>query len=390
LSGQFDGANTGSQFGYASILPKTAGTFYTGLQCGNNEWAGAFKLVLQDNSVATNYIAKQFMEFSVNLTKLGLDPVTLLGGDACGSPFNRIVVKTRASSSFTAELKDFVAPLDLFLAPKADVISDVPMFCGVIGASDIWVRNPSPSSVYTWSTADGHIVGPASGQKITVDAPGTYIVMQQLAIGCNPYAYDTMIIKFDAACWPLETGLTSFNGELKNDVAALKWTTKANNTTKYFEVQRSLNGTDFQTIGKVDVNAPESSIEDYSFDDNIPGMKTPLLYYRLKIRSVSGTVKYSNMVKLKLSQNQIDLSLYPNPANRNIQLSIPSVKKQDVRIVIYDCLGATVYAQTYCLKEGSNTLNLDVSAWRQGSYLLNIASAAQNLTKKFIVNKAVQ
>jgi hypothetical protein len=39
--------------------------------------------------------------FQLTCQKLGLDPVSLLGGDVCGSPFNRLVVKTRASSSFT-------------------------------------------------------------------------------------------------------------------------------------------------------------------------------------------------------------------------------------------------------------------------------------------------
>jgi hypothetical protein len=90
-SGQFDGASSGATYGYASILPKTAGAFYTGLGSGNNTWAGSFQLVLQDNSMAVNYAKDQFMEFSVNLSKLGLDPVTLLGGDVCGSPFNRLV-----------------------------------------------------------------------------------------------------------------------------------------------------------------------------------------------------------------------------------------------------------------------------------------------------------
>ena len=103
-SGQFDGDGAGAVYGYASILPKTAGAFYTGLGSAANTWAGPFRLILQDNSLAINYAKDQFMEFSVNLSKLGLDPVTLLGGDICGTPFNRIVVKTRASASFTAEL----------------------------------------------------------------------------------------------------------------------------------------------------------------------------------------------------------------------------------------------------------------------------------------------
>ena len=41
-SGQFDGASAGAVYGYASILPKTAGAFYTGLGSGNNTWAGPF------------------------------------------------------------------------------------------------------------------------------------------------------------------------------------------------------------------------------------------------------------------------------------------------------------------------------------------------------------
>src|SRR5690606_27549278 len=89
---QFDVSSSDSEFGYASISPNTAGAFYTGLGSSNNTWAGPFGLVLQDNSLSysnpgpasttnSKYIANQFIEFSVNLTKLGLDPVTLLGGD---------------------------------------------------------------------------------------------------------------------------------------------------------------------------------------------------------------------------------------------------------------------------------------------------------------------
>src|SRR4030095_7117677 len=128
-SGLFDGASAGSSYGYASIMPNAVGPFYIGLGCASNTWSGPFGLVLQNNSLqyslpgpasTTNgrYNTAQFIEFAVNLTKLGLDPVTTVSGDVCGTPFNKLVVKTRASASFTSELKDFVAPTDLFLAPR--------------------------------------------------------------------------------------------------------------------------------------------------------------------------------------------------------------------------------------------------------------------------------
>src|SRR5207342_555204 len=65
--GLFDGAAAGATYGYASILPKTAGAFYTGLQSVNGVWGGPFSIVLQNNNVVTTYTTNQFMEFSVNL-----------------------------------------------------------------------------------------------------------------------------------------------------------------------------------------------------------------------------------------------------------------------------------------------------------------------------------
>lgn len=191
-SGQFDGASSGALYGYASIRPKTGGTYYTGLQCGNSTWAGPFSVVLQNEAVVTEYDAKQFVEFSVNLTKLGLDPVTLLGSNACGMPFRRVLVKTRSSASFTAELKDFVGPFDFFLAPRVQAQTEAPFLCGEMGTSEIRVSNPVATSIYQWTTTDGQIISDSTGPVIYVNKPGTYIVTQYLQAGCTSYAKDTI------------------------------------------------------------------------------------------------------------------------------------------------------------------------------------------------------
>jgi hypothetical protein len=249
-SGQFDGASAGAQYGYASILPKTAGAFYTGLGSNNNTWAGPFQLVLQDNSMAVNYARDQFMEFSVNLSKLGLDPVSLLGGDVCGSPFNRLVVKTRASASFTAELKDFVAPIDLFLAPRVDMAAEVPIICGMDTATSIIsVTNPHSTSVYNWSTLDGNIFYThPSGTWIQVNQPGTYIVTQRLNAACNPYAADTITILRDTTCYVLPAKFKSFSSVYHNydKNAELRWTVVNNDLATSFVVEAGVDGGNFE------------------------------------------------------------------------------------------------------------------------------------------------
>lgn len=201
---EFDGAATGATYGYANILPYTAGAFYTGIPCTDNTWAGPFSLVRVDNSVVTNYTSDQFLEFSVNLTKLGVDPLVNVG-DPCLMPFRRILVKSRSSNSFTSELKDFVGPFDFFRAPMAAAAADIPMFCGSIGISNLSVSNPLITSLYTWTTPDGHILGNNIGPSITVDQPGSYIVRQELMDSCgSTYASDTVVVAFDAACSLLE------------------------------------------------------------------------------------------------------------------------------------------------------------------------------------------
>jgi hypothetical protein len=384
-SGQFDGANTGSQFGYASILPITTGAFYTGLQCGNNEWPGAFNVVLQNNTVATKYTANQFMEFSVNLTKLGLDPVTVFGSDVCGTPFNRLVVKTRASASFTAELKDFVAPIDLFLAPRADIVANVPILCATQSVSDIWVQNPSGSSSYSWTTADGHIVGSSTGTGITVDAPGTYVVTQRLSAGCNPYAYDTVSITYSTGCTVMESSITSFKGVISDNKSQLNWTTNANNGTDYFEVERSLDGRNFTTIAKVLTRSSDNSIGDYVFREDISEFKTAYVFYRLKIKMSAKFIVYSTILRLNLPLARNEVLMYPNPAKDQVQLALSSDKKQQVKMMVYDFMGVLLQTKDLSVKQGTSVFSINTNQWKPGGYMIQLVTETGTINKKLLI-----
>ncbi|MEX0636074.1 MAG: hypothetical protein WD135_04840, partial [Ferruginibacter sp.] len=106
--GSIDGESNSSLYGYANIRPKTLGAFYSGLQNnGFSTWAGTFGLIRSDDALVSSYQPNQFMEFAVNLTKLGIEPADF-SNNLCGSPFRRVLIKTRSSTSFTSELKDFI------------------------------------------------------------------------------------------------------------------------------------------------------------------------------------------------------------------------------------------------------------------------------------------
>jgi hypothetical protein len=246
--GSFDGDGNGSLFGYASIQPKTGGTFYTGLQSANNTWAGPFSLVLGDNSLQANYVERQFMEFSVNLSKLGLDPVAMISGSDCSMPFRKIFVKSRSSTSFTSELKDFIGPYNFYLAPGVEAETESPYICEEEGVARITVRNPVANSIYQWSTANGHIVGSTTGTFIDVDTTGIYIVTQHLQAGCSAYASDTIQIQGLSPCTLLSNNLYDFRGSYQLGTAQLSWRIANNESVAQMIVERSNDGKLFQPV----------------------------------------------------------------------------------------------------------------------------------------------
>ncbi|MEO6637995.1 MAG: hypothetical protein ABIN25_06945, partial [Ginsengibacter sp.] len=338
-SGLFNGATNGAQYGYASISPKTAGNFYTGVENTNSTWAGPFSLIRADNSLVTNYIPGQFMEFSVNLTKLGLDPVAQFGGNICNLPFKRVLVKSRASTSFTSALKDFIAPFSFFVTPKASIVADQSTLCGMVGVSRIQVTNPVSTSVYTWSTTNGRIVGSTTGTSINVDSVGTYIVTQQLQPGCSIYASDTIKILSNPFCFVLEKDLLEFSGSLSGRQIRLAWSVSENTVVKSFEIEKSTDGVTFVPSGLlVHLPADIPSRKYTALDQSVEVLPGPV-YYRLKIIDKENRISYSKTLAFSHEQIKSTVTIAPNPVRDVMKLIVTSPAETELQVFIYHATG---------------------------------------------------
>jgi hypothetical protein len=372
--GLFDGDGAGATYGYANIVPKIAGDFYAGLTCEKNEWAGPFKLVLQDNSIIDTYTADQFMEFSVNLTKLGLDPLTA-SGDPCKMPFRKILVKSRSSTSFTAELKDFVGPFDFFRASRASAIADIPFFCGSSGVSNLSVTNPLVTSLYKWNTPDGHIATDSIGPNITVDQPGTYIVSQELMDSCgSTYARDTIVITLNPDCVMLKTSVIDFR--VANNLSSL-----------YYEVEKSTDNFKFSTVGRLSRQDEYENFV-YNFEDNQVNA-APDIYYRLKITDNNGRISYSKIIALPYSDEFITkVSMAPNPAVRETQLVISSTEDANVQVDVFNTAGIKIYTTNALIKKGTVVFTMaDLQRWSPGVYIIKIKIGREIFNQKLVVTR---
>jgi hypothetical protein len=379
----YDGDGSGAQFGYANILPKTPGAFYIGLQSTKDTWGGPFAIVLGNGSINTNYVPRQFMEFAVNLTKLGLDPVTLLGGSTCSMPFRKLAVKTRSSTSFTSELKDFVAPVSFLDVKKAKSFSNVPYVCATSTVTTINITNPVATSVYTWSTPDGHIADSSNKLAIIVDAPGTYIVTQRIQAQCPVYATDTFKITFDTKCGILAGNLSGFSGVLSGKKVGLAWKYLLSSSVKHFDIERSTDGIHYVPVSQVAADGKT----DYTATDNILASDKSAVYYRLKITGKAGDAGYSPTIKVELNSNQ-KISISPNPVKNVMNLNIYSGENKTAQVKIYDLSGRPVRSMNISLRKGNNSIPVTgFETWNKGVYLVKTMIDGHSTMQRMLLSK---
>ncbi|WP_205513579.1 T9SS type A sorting domain-containing protein [Longitalea arenae] len=383
-TGTFGGGKT--QYGYAGIQPKNGDPFYFGVENAAPTWGGPWWVPRANGGLVQSYATGQFMEFGINLTVLGLDPVSLMGKTPCGIPFSKVMVKTRSSESFTSELKDFIAPFDLFLPPSVDVAADIPVFCGSSGVSTISVTNPYSTSIYNWTTTDGSIAV-NNGTSITVDQPGTYKVTQVLENDCPAYAIDSATIVYDPACSVLGNNRITVTGSLNNGLVNLDWSVTSNKSIKNFTIERSTDGVHYTAAGEQHAD-PKLTYSAYKATDEVFGVRSSRIYYRIKATGYNGEVQYSKAVELSLTVNALSMKLTPNPVKNTLFINIASQADKDVQVFIYDITGNLVRSTNTHVQKGFSTIKMnDFDTWAKGMYTVKVVSGSDVLVERMLLTK---
>ena len=130
---------------------------------------------------------------------------------------------------------------------------------------------------------------------------------------------------------PIE--LISFNGNEYNNQSKINWEVFSTDNELSFEIERSYNGVDFESIGTV-IGNPNMSW--YEFIDINPRKEN---YYRLKIKTENETL-ISHLIYVNIKKME-DISFYPNPIKNGEVLRFGGDNKVD-RIRLYDIFGRCI------------------------------------------------
>ncbi len=201
--------------------------------------------------------------------------------------------------------------------------------------------------------------------------------------GQNLFLDDISIYSVPA---PLPVKLTSFTVQQNTKNITCKWETKLEEGIKNYQVERSINGTNFESIGTVNALGNTTNAAFYQYaDENAYKQNAANLYYRLKINDDNGKFSYSNIVVVKIGEKQ-SVQLYPNPAKEfvNVQITSSAVNSTISTIQIVDYLGRVVLDKKVAVANGTQSFELNTSSLPKANYMVVIKNENEVKTLKFV------
>jgi hypothetical protein len=188
----------------------------------------------------------------------------------------------------------------------------------------------------------------------------------------------------DCAILPVQ--LVSWDGQLKNNLAELKWITNDEQEPITYVVEKSTDGTSFSQVGMVPgtFGQGQSGSSVYTLTDPIP--VSGLTYYRLKIVSGGGNdIRYSGVILLSNSKLNFEVKSVINPFRDNIRVDLYAPEDGPVEFKLFDIYGKMVAVKKGSVEKGFTTYTLDgVGNLSKGVYNLNIRFKNQQFNKKIV------
>jgi len=164
----------------------------------------------------------------------------------------------------------------------------------------------------------------------------------------------------------LPVKLVSFTANKTNDQVTIDWTTAQEINTSHFEVQRSVNGTDFSTTTNKNAKGSGNTSTAYSCIDDLTNVALlgSTIYYRLKMVDKDGSFEYSPVKSISFSQ-QNRYTISPNPAKNIVNITGRNI----VKVELFNTAGKVLLSRDFTTHL---TVSLDISALSAGVYVMVI------------------
>jgi photosystem II stability/assembly factor-like uncharacterized protein len=176
----------------------------------------------------------------------------------------------------------------------------------------------------------------------------------------------------------LPVSILSFTGEVLPTSNKLKWSVAQELNVQDYEIERSLNGTDFKKIASVKA----SNAAYYNYTDFLSADQS--YYYRLKTVDRDGSYDYSGVVYLRRSAKEA-VQVLSNPFANDIKIKFTVSQNDKVQISLYDAGGKLVRREQARISNGQSVYTLDnLANLPGGTYYLEAIVNNQRWRQKLL------
>lgn len=159
------------------------------------------------------------------------------------------------------------------------------------------------------------------------------------------------------------------NAAKSNGYNTVNWKAACSSSEVDFTVERSTDGRNFNAINTFTASRLRCA-QPFDYVDNSNNL-TGTVFYRIKSVEITGTITYSNIVKVTDQQKDMLLvGISPNPVINQAQLNISTAKKDMVDLVIISMEGKIVQRSSVQLHAGTSIINLDIASLQKGVYMI--------------------
>lgn len=181
---------------------------------------------------------------------------------------------------------------------------------------------------------------------------------------------------------------TSFTSTADGSNVILNWSTATELNNFGFEVQRSIAGNEFVTVGFVNGHGTTTEAKTYRFVD--ANLSAGNYTYRLKQVDFNGTFSYSDEVNVDVTGPlQFELAQnYPNPFNPSTTIKFSIPQSSNVTLKLFNTLGQEVKTLlNQNMESGVHTINFDASELNSGIYFYRLDAGQFSEVRKMTLIK---
>ncbi|MDY0392795.1 MAG: T9SS type A sorting domain-containing protein [Candidatus Bipolaricaulis sp.] len=223
------------------------------------------------------------------------------------------------------------------------------------------------SGVASWNGAVG---GPGSVKSAVIFDTFSPITFGSILDSENPLPVE--LVRFTAS----ETTRSTVN---------VDWITASEYNNDRFELEKSINGVDFERIATVNSKGNSSEFSNYTYEDNAPVYGNN--YYRLRQIDFDGTEKLSKIAHAFVN-GEVELvsDIYPNPASDKCMIYFNQSVNQKVTVFVYNLSGTVVGAREAFLN-GMKSLDISdlINGFSSGVYYVNVMTEGNVKVHKLMI-----